>query len=83
MGAARGSMGDIRDPLDAERLQATAPDAYHTRREFLQRTAVTAGLAAGLGLVLDPDTVVAEAARRQRAHQIPSPRNLPIDTFVV
>jgi phospholipase C len=83
MGAARGSMGDIRDPLDAERLQAIAPDAYHTRREFLQRTAVTAGLAAGLGLVLDPDTVVAEAARRQRAHQIPSARNLPIDTFVV
>jgi hypothetical protein len=35
MGAARGSMGDIRDPLDAERLQAIAPDAYHTRREFL------------------------------------------------
>jgi phospholipase C len=83
MGAARGSMGDIRDPLDAERMHAIAPGAYHTRREFLQRTAVTAGLAAGLGLVLDPDTVVAEAARRQRAHQIPSPRNLPIDTFVV
>ncbi len=59
-------MGDIRDPLEAERLRAIAPDAYHTRREFLQRTAMTAGLAAGLGLVLEPDTVVAEAARRQR-----------------
>jgi phospholipase C len=44
---------------------------------------VTAGLAASMGLVLDPDTLVAEAARRQREVQLPSPRNLPIDTFVV
>jgi phospholipase C len=83
MGAAGGSKGDIRDPLEAERLHALAPEAYHSRREFLQRTAVTAGLATGLGLVLDPDTLVAEAARRQRQARIPSPRNLPIDTFVV
>lgn len=76
-------MGDIRDPLEAERLAELAPDAFHTRRDFLQRTAVAAGLAAGLGLVLDPDTLVAEAARRQRAVSLPSPRNLPIDTFVV
>ena len=53
------------------------------RREFLQRTAVTAGLAAGLGTVLDPDTIVAEAARRQRRRPLPSPRNMPVDTFVV
>jgi phospholipase C len=76
-------MGDIRDPQEAERLAFEAPDAYHTRREFLQRTAVSAGLAAGMGRALDPDTLVAEVARRQRRHQIPSPRNLPIDTFVV
>jgi phospholipase C len=76
-------MGDIRDPLEAERLYAVAPDAFHTRRDFLKRTAVTAGLAAGMGLVLDPDTLVAQAAARQREVQIPSPRNLPIDTFVV
>src|SRR6201999_1187673 len=76
-------MGDIRDPLEAERLAETSPDAYHTRRDFLQRTAAAAGLAAGLGLVLDPDVLVAEAARKQRAVHIPSPRNLPIDTFVV
>jgi phospholipase C len=74
---------DIQDPLGAERFAALHPEAYHTRRDFLQRTAVTAGLAAGLGLVLDPDTVVAEAARRQRQVGLPSPRNLPIDTFVV
>src|ERR1700751_3410239 len=74
---------DIQGPLEAERFAALHPEAYHTRRDFLQRTAVTAGLAAGLGLVLDPDTVVAEAARRQRQADLPSPRNLPIDTFVV
>jgi phospholipase C len=74
---------DVRDPLEAERLEAVAPEEYHTRRDFLQRTATIAGLAAGMGLVLDPDTLVAQAARRQRRVQIPSPRNLPIDTFVV
>jgi phospholipase C len=73
----------VRDLDAAERLAALAPAAFQTRREFLQRTAVTAGLASGLGLVLDPDTIVAEAARRQRQVQLPSPRNLPIDTFVV
>ncbi len=71
------------DPSEAERLEGVAPEEYHSRREFLQRTAVTAGLASTLGLVLDPATLVAEAARRQRQVKIPSPRNLPIDTFVV
>jgi hypothetical protein len=45
-------------------LLTTEPDAYHTRRDFLRRTATAAGLASGMGLVLDPDTLVAEAARR-------------------
>ena len=77
-------MTDIRDPYAAERLRTAEPDAFHTRREFLQKTAMTAGLAAGLGLVLHPDRVVAEAARAQRrSAPLPSPRNLPIDTFVV
>jgi phospholipase C len=79
----RPGMGDIRNPHEAERLAFTEPEAFHTRREFLQKTAVGAGLAASAGLMLDPDTVVAAAARRQRRTQIPSPRNLPIDTFVV
>jgi len=64
-------------------LLAVAPDAYHTRRDFLLRTAAGAGLGAGMGLILNPETVVAEAARRQRRVKLPSPRNLPIDTFVV
>ena len=76
-------MSDIRDPYEAERLDVVAPDELHTRRDFLQRTAVTAGLAASLGLTLHPDTVIAAAARQQRRAAIPSPRNLPIDTFVV
>jgi phospholipase C len=76
-------MSDVRDPYEAERLSVEEPDAYLRRREFLQRAATTAGLAAGMGLVLDPDTLVAEAARRQRRRPLPSPRNLPIDTFVV
>ncbi len=76
-------MSDLRDPLEAERLVTEAPEAFHTRRDFLKRTAVTAGLTASMGLVLDPDTLVAQAARRQREVALPSPRNLPIDTFVV
>ena len=76
-------MGDLRDPEHAERLEAESPDAYYRRREFLQRTAVTAGLAAGLGTILGPETLIAEAAKQQRRTHLPSPRNLPIDTFVV
>jgi phospholipase C len=53
------------------------------RREFLQRTAMAAGLAAGMAAVLSPDVLVAEAAAAQRRTPLPSPRNLPVDTFVV
>jgi phospholipase C len=52
------------------------------RREFLERTAYTAGLA-GLAGSLSADTLIAEAAKRQKRVQLPSPRNMPIDTFVV
>jgi phospholipase C len=60
-----------------------AGDAQLQRREFLQRTAVAAGLAASAGLLLNPETLIAEAAQMQRRAPLPSPRNLPIDTFVV
>src|SRR5436305_13139990 len=76
-------MGDVHNPEYAERLEAEAPDEYLRRREFLQRAALTAGLASGLGLVLDPETLVAEAARHQRRAFLPSPRNMPVDTIVV
>jgi len=74
---------DVQDPLEAELLAELAPEAYHTRRDFLQRTAMMAGLAAGAGLALHPDAVIAAAARTQRQVHLPSPRNFPIDTFVV
>src|SRR3954447_14372649 len=76
-------MADIRDPDTAEQLAAAAPDEYLRRRDFLSRTAATAGLAAGLATTLSPTTLVAEAARVQRRDHLPSPRNMPVDTFVV
>jgi len=77
-------VGDARDPEYGERLEWEAPTEYLRRREFLARTAMAAGLAGGLGVVLPSDTLVAEAARAQRLRAVlPSPRNLPIDTFVV
>ncbi len=75
-------MEDLRDHEQAERLEHEAPDEYLRRREFLQRTALTAGLAS-LGSVLPAETLVAEAAKRQRRNPIPAPKDLPIDTFVV
>jgi phospholipase C len=44
---------------------------------------MAAGLATGVGALLPSETIVAEAARRERRRSLPSPRNLPIDTFVV
>jgi phospholipase C len=76
-------MDDQRDPEATERFASAAPDAYLRRREFLQRTAMAAGLAASMATVLSPDVLVAEAATRQRRTPLPAPRNLPVDTFVV
>ncbi len=78
----RQDPNDERDPAVAERLHESAPEEAMRRRDFLQRAAVTGGLAAGLAGVLSPDQVLAEAARRTRT-PIPSPRNLPLDTIVV
>src|SRR3954464_613922 len=76
-------MKDLRDPEYAERLEDELPDDALRRREFLQRLGMSAGAAATLGPVLDPDALIAEAARRQRRTHLPRPRNMPIDTFVV
>ena len=56
-------------------------DAQLRRREFLARTAATAGLA-GLATTLPGGTLIAEAARRQ-ARGLPSPRRMPLDHVVV
>src|SRR6185295_1695944 len=76
-------MADFRDPAQVERLEHAAPDEAMRRREFLQRTALTAGLAASMATVLDAETLVAEAAKKQRRKFLPAPKNLPVDTFVV
>jgi phospholipase C len=67
----------------AEREFAAAPDATMRRREFLSRTAVAAGLAAGAAS-LPLNALIGQAARQQaRAAGLPSPSNMPIDHFVV
>jgi phospholipase C len=73
---------DERDPGVGEELRERDSEEALRRRDFLQRAAVTAGIGAGLAGVLSPDTILAEVSRRTRAN-VPSPRNLPIDTFVV
>jgi phospholipase C len=53
-----------------------------SRREFLERTALGAGIAASAGL--PASTILAEAAEAQsKRNPLPSPRNLPIDHFVI
>jgi phospholipase C len=76
-------MSELLDPEGAERLEQEHPDEYMRRREFLTRTAIAAGLTAGMAGVLPGGTIVAEAARRQRRVKLPSPRNMPVDTFVI
>src|SRR4051794_41035939 len=77
-------VGGGHDPEYAERLEHEAPNEYLRRREFLQRAALTGGLAISLAGSLDANTLVANAAKRQvRSSPLPSPRNAPIDTFVV
>jgi phospholipase C len=73
---------DERDPAAAERLAARDGDEAMRRREFLQRTALTGGLAMGMSALLHPDTILAEAAEASRV-PVPDPRNLPLDTIVV
>src|SRR4051794_32572288 len=77
-------VGGGHDPEYAERLEHEAPNEYLRRREFLQRAALTGGLAISLAGSLDANTLVANAAKRQvRSSPLPNPRNAPIDTIVV
>src|SRR3954451_14967813 len=53
-----------------------------SRREFLERTAVGAGVAASAAL--PPSTILAQAAEAHyNRNPLPSPRNVPIDHFVI
>jgi phospholipase C len=53
-----------------------------SRREFLERTALGAGMAASAAL--PASTILAEAAQAHtKRNPLPSPRNVPIDHFVI
>jgi phospholipase C len=53
-----------------------------SRREFLERTALGAGMAASAAL--PASTILAEAAQAQsKRNPLPSPSNVPIDHFVI
>ena len=63
-------------------MQGDQSDQSLSRREFLERTAYAAGLAGAAGL--PASTILAEAAEAaHRSARLPSPRNVPIDHFVI
>ena len=75
--------GGHRDAED-ERLAFEHPDERLRRREFIERVGRTVGVGATLAASLGPNALLAEAARLEaRSAALPSPRNIPIDTFVV
>ena len=80
--SAKLARGELADAEGGERLAAEHPEAFMRRRDFLTRTAAVAGSAA-LASALPAEALVAEAARQQARRHLPSPRNLPVDTFVV
>src|SRR4051794_12585238 len=66
-----------------ENLTGAALDDHLTRRDFIWRSAHTAGVAAAAAS-LPANLILAEAAKaKARATRMPSPRNMPIDTFVI
>ncbi len=75
-------MNEFSDPEKVERLESEHPEEAMRRRDFLLRTAAVAG-AAGLATQLPLDSIVSGAARVQTAASFPSPRNMPVNTFVV
>src|SRR3954447_5571265 len=74
-----GELGWDRIPED---LEGAAREAHLTRRDLLRRAAASAGIAASIAGGLPASTVLAHATRRRRI-ALPSPRNMPIDHFVI
>jgi phospholipase C len=64
-----------------ERFAAENPEQQMRRREFLAKTAALAGTA-GLATAVPASALLRQAAKAQ-ASALPSPSNMPIDTFVV
>ena len=65
-----------------ERFAHDHPEDAMRRREFLTRTATLAGGAA-LASALPAEQLIGAAAKAQSRVRMPSPRNMPIDHFVV
>jgi phospholipase C len=75
--------GELADEEAAERLAAEHPEAALRRRDFLGRTAALAG-GASLATTLPLDSLVSAAARAAAKRKpLPSPADMPLDTFVV
>ena len=67
-----------------EQLAAEHPDEHLRRREFLQRTAMAIGAGASVAATMSAESLVAHAAQAELSRRrLPSPRNLPLDTFVI
>jgi phospholipase C len=69
-------------PEGEERFAAELPDQHMRRREFLTKTALLAGVA-GVASALPARALISRAAGVQSSYPLPTPSNMPIDTFVV
>ena len=78
----RLARGELADGQELERRMEVDPEGTLRRRDFLARTAAVAGSAA-LASAMPANELVAEAARRTARGRLPSPSEMPIDTFVV
>lgn len=74
--------GELADEAELERALAADSEGTLRRREFLGRTAATVG-AASLASLLPAEQLIAAAAKKGNRGKLPSPKDLPIDTFVV
>ena len=79
----RSRVGDLRDPRRPSASRRRRRSVLPPPRVPPAHRADGRASPPGSARVLDADTLVAEAAQRQRRTPLPSPRNLPIDTFVV
>src|SRR4051812_46647102 len=77
-----GSLPAPAGAMDRETGMDGSSERSLSRREFLERTAYTAGVA---GLPSRPaGTLLAEAAKAHaKSSGLPAPRNVPIDHFVI
>jgi phospholipase C len=73
--------GEFADREAEESHAAEHPEQHMRRREFLTKTAALAG-AAGLASAVPASALLTQVAQSQSS-ALPSPSNMPVDTFVV